>query len=334
MRVAVIGCGNISRVHFKAIEDNPKLTLVAVADIIEERAKAKAEAYGVNYYLSLTELLRNEDVDCVHICTPHYIHTPLAIEAAEKGISVLIEKPCSMTFSQLDELRRVQEKTGVQVGVCFQNRYNDCVQYVRRLIGSGEAGPVKGVRAFVTWSRGESYYSDDWHGTLEKEGGGLLINQAIHTIDLMRIFGGRCKGVTCHISNDHLQGKIQVEDSAMALFELENAGNAVFYGTTAFAADAPVIIEVLFEDYSLRCEGERLFRIGKDGTVAEIGETVAREYAGKNYWGHGHSALINDFYDCLESGRRFEIDAFEGGEALKMVLGCYESAKENRKIVF
>lgn len=326
MKVAVVGCGNISRVHFKAIEHNPSLELVAVADIKLDRAQSSAEEYGVNAYGSLDELLANETVDCVHICTPHYIHTPLAITALDRGINVLTEKPCSMTLEQLEQLRAAQKRSGKAVGVCFQNRYNECVKYVRRVIASGELGAPLSIRAFVTWSRGRDYYSDDWHGTLAKEGGGLLINQSIHTLDLMRCFGGNCRSVTAHISNDHLQGVIEVEDTASILFEFENVGKAVFYGTTAYGDNSPVLIEIGFESSKLRLEGDRLYKIESNGDISEIVQSQNGKLIGKDYWGTGHGALINDFYDCIARGTAFEIDSFEGGEALKMVLAAYESS--------
>lgn len=326
MKVAVVGCGNISRVHLKAIEQNPSLELVGVADIRLDRAQGCAAEYGANAYGSFEQLLAGETVDCVHICTPHYLHTPYAVAALERGINVLIEKPCSMTLEQLDELRWAQRRSGKAVGVCFQNRYNECVKYVRRVIASGELGAPLSIRAFVTWSRGKGYYSDDWHGTLSKEGGGLLINQSIHTLDLIHCFGGNCRSVTAHIANDHLKGVIEVEDTASILFELENACKAVFYGTTAYGEDSPVLIELAFESCKLRLEGDRLYKIGHGGDIAEIVLNQNGKAQGKAYWGSGHSAMINDFYDCIARGAEFEIDSFEGGEALKMVLAAYESS--------
>ena len=121
------------------------------------------------------------------------------------------------------------------------------VKYVKNVIDSGKMGKVLALRGFLTWKRDENYYSDDWHGTLEKEGGGVLINQAIHTIDLLQYFGGGCNGVTAHIANDHLKGVIEVEDTATALLTMKNGANAVLYATTAFATDSRVLIDIKFE---------------------------------------------------------------------------------------
>lgn len=120
-------------------------------------------------------------------------------------------------------------------------------------------GKIKAIRAFVTWSRDEDYYSDDWHGTLEKECGGVLINQAIHTVDLVQYFGGKCKSLTAHVANDHLKGKIEVEDNASVLMKLENGVTAMLYATTAYAENSDVFIEILTEKGKLRLEGEKLY---------------------------------------------------------------------------
>lgn len=332
MKVAIIGCGNISKMHFIALSENPDIQITAVADIKPERADKAAAEYGAKAYYSFDELLKNEQPDAVHICTPHYLHTAMAAKALENGINVLTEKPCSATLEEVGALRKAQSLSGKQVGVCFQNRYNSCVQYSKKIIDSGAMGKVKAIRAFVTWSRGEDYYSDDWHGTLDKECGGVLINQAIHTIDLIQYFGGKCKKLTSHVANDHLKGIIEVEDNASVLMELKNGVTAMLYATTAYAENSDVFIEILFEKGKLRLEAEKLYAFDEKGEIAQIkcGSDVV--YHGESYWGSGHSALINDFYSCLKEGKKFEIDAFEGGHAAKIVAASYQSAKSGESV--
>ncbi len=332
MKVAVIGCGNVSRMHFKALSENPDTDIVAVADIKPERADNAATKFGGKAYYDFDELIASEELDCIHICTPHYLHTAMAVKALNAGINVLTEKPCSVSAAEVDALCEAQKASGKQVGVCFQNRYNSCVQYIRNTIENGSMGKVKSVRAFVTWSRGADYYSDDWHGTLDKECGGVLINQAIHTVDLVHCFGGKCESLVAHTSNDHLQGIIEVEDTANVLMTLENGVNAVLYATTAHSDDSPVLIEVVFENGKLRTEGEKLYCFDENNSVKEITVDSDNVCHGKHYWGSGHSALINDFYNCLKSGKPFEIDASEGGHAAKIVCASYESSKQNKAI--
>lgn len=332
MKVAVIGCGNISKVHFSALSEIPDVEVVAVADIKADRAAAAAEKCGAKAYDDFGKLIENEKPDAIHICTPHYLHTPMAVKALKSGINVLVEKPCSVSVDELKALREAQSESGKLLAVCFQNRYNSCVVQADKIIASGEMGKVRSIRAFVTWSRDEEYYSDDWHGTLDKECGGVLINQAIHTIDLIQHFGGKCKNVTAHVSNDHLKGIIEVEDNASVLMELENGVTAMLYATTAYSENSEVLIDIALERGVLRLEGEKLYRVESDGEIVLLCKKSEGVYHGESYWGMGHSVLIHDFYDCIKTGRNFTTDAFEGGHAAKIVAASYESSKINNTV--
>lgn len=333
MKVAVIGCGSVSRVHFKALSEIEGIEIAAVADIKPERADKKAFEYGAKAYYDFDTLLKNEKIDAIHICTPHYLHTQMAIKALETDINVLLEKPCSVSTAEVELLRAAQTKSKKQLGVCFQNRYNTCVCEAKRIIDSGEMGNVRSARAFVTWDRDAEYYSDDWHGTLDKECGGVLINQSIHTMDLVQYLCGKCRKVTAHVSTDRLKGIIEVEDTASALLELENGVTAVFYATLAYAENSEVFVEIVLEKGKLRIEGEKLFVIDENGNFTKAASKPDAVYHGRHYWGSGHSVLIKDFYYCLETGEKFDIDAFEGGHAAKIVASCYESSKTGEAVI-
>ena len=325
MKAAIVGCGNISRMHFGAISEIEDVEIVAVADIKKERADKKAAEYNAKAYYDFDEMLNNEEIDSLHICTPHYLHTQMAVKALEKGINVLIEKPCSVSNEEVEILRNAQKNSGKQIAVCFQNRYNSGSIAVKNAIDNKTYGDISSIRAFLTWNRGKDYYSDDWHGTKEKECGGVLINQAIHTIDLIQYFGGGCEKVTAHTFNDHLKGIIEVEDTATVLMKLKDDVPAVLYATLAYGENSDVIIEIAFSSgIKLRLEGEKLYKIDENGKFEEILQKCNKSYVGQTYWGHGHSSLISDWYDCLKTGRHFEIDAFEGGKAALIVAESYK----------
>lgn len=331
MKISLIGCGGISKSHFGAINSLQDCELISVADIKPERARAAAELMGAKAFTDLDEMLKYEKTDVLHICTPHYLHTTMALKALEMGINVLIEKPCSVTREELTLLRQAQKKTGLKVGTCFQNRYNKSSIRLKELLESEDGGKLLGMRGFVTWNRGESYYSDDWHGTLEKECGGVLINQAIHTLDLMQNAGGGVKTVVGHIANDHLQGIIEVEDTASALMEFNGGAKGVFYATLAHKVDAPIMVDFVCEKYTLRLEGDILYKIRACGELEALEQAGEERLFGKACWGSGHTALIDDFYDSIRNDRPFEIDAFEGGKALETVLAIYRSSAQNTK---
>lgn len=332
MKVAVVGCGNVSENHFDALSRIPDIQIVAAVDTVPEKADRKAAEYGARAYCDYEEMLASEHPDSVHIATPHYLHTAMALKALENGAHAFIEKPCSVSREEVRALRQAEQKYGRYVGVCFQNRYNNSSMMAKNLIDGGELGQVKAVRAFLTWDRGEDYYSDDWHGTADKECGGVLINQAIHTVDLVQYFGGGCRRLTAHISNDHLKGVIEVEDTAMVRMELNCGATGVLYATNAFSGNYDVMIEITLDKAVLRIEGEKLYMINPDGSYEMLCGKADMEFVGKTYWGHGHASIIGDFYDHLRNGRRFEIDSEEGGKAALIVAASYESAKINNTV--
>lgn len=132
-------------------------------------------------------MLDNPEIDVVHICLPHYLHAQVAIEAMEHGKHVLCEKPMALDPADAEKMIEVRDRTGRTLGICFQNRYNDSSRYMRSLMDSGRMGKVLGARGAVFWNRNPEYYTEsDWRGTLDKEGGSALENQAIHTFDLMQ----------------------------------------------------------------------------------------------------------------------------------------------------
>ena len=322
MKTAVIGCGGISRVHMQALSELDLSEPVAFVDIKPERAEKMAAEHGGRAYTDYKEMLDKEHPDIVHICTPHYLHVPMARECVARGINVLMEKPPAMTHKELDDFLAMPKN--VQVGVCFQNRYNRNVQLVRKKLLSGEAGAVLGARAFVTWKRGEKYYTESgWRGTWETEGGGVLINQSIHTLDLLIYLLGQPKAVEGSVHNHHLKETIEVEDTAEAYIQFDGC-TALFYATTANCTDSPVMIDIVCENMTFRLEGAQLTCI-KDGKSEEI-HFDEIEHEGKACYGEGHRALITDFYHCVLEGQPFPIGYAEDSHTLNLLLGFYESA--------
>lgn len=332
MKVSVVGCGTISRNHLRILRSIKGIEISSVVDIKKDRADAAAKKYGCKAYYDFETMLKEDKPDSIHICTPHYLHVPMAVAALDKGIHVLCEKPCAISQEGLSQLREAQKKSSACFGVCFQNRYTEAVRAVKNLTDKKVFGKVVSIRAFVHWSRNADYYSDGWHGTLEKEGGGVTVNQAIHTQDLMRYLAGSdTVSVTAHTFNDHLKGIIEVEDTVHALFTYENNVTALLNGTTAFSDNLPVMIDVICKRATLRIEGNRAYVISL-GKLKRLPFRSKTEIIGKSYWGNGHSPLIKDFYDCIEKGRKFPIDAFEGGKAVEEFLAIYKSSETGETI--
>lgn len=333
MRVSVIGCGNIAQVHLEILDSMEGIEISSVVDIVEEKANKAAEKYGCKAYCDYIRMLEEDRPDAVHICTPHCFHVEMSVAALSRDIHVLCEKPCAMNKEELAKIRMAQLMSTHEYGVCFQNRYNPSVRAVKNALELGRYGAIQGARAVVQWCRNEDYYSDDWHGTLKKEGGGVAINQGIHTQDLLRyLVGSDVSSVVGHVSNDHLKDVIEVEDTAHARFVFMNGIIGLYDATTAFGLNAKPIIDIFCERATLRIEGENAYVIGNDGEIEILSseKDIAR---GKDYWGSGHEALIHDFYGCIATGSRFPIDSQEGGKAVEELSAIYESSASGEEIV-
>lgn len=328
-KAAIVGCGGIAHVHAQAVEGLEGVELCAFADCRKERAEEFAARYGAGRarsYGDYEEMLAAERPDVVHICTPHYLHVPMAVKVLESGGAVFMEKPPAISPQQFQELKRAAESGG-RVGICFQNRYNASVKKVDELLREGTLGTLKGARAFVTWCRGAGYYqSSDWRGRWETEGGGALINQAIHTLDLMLRWLGEPNTVAASMSNHHLQGVTEVEDTVEAFLEFPGERRACFYATTAYAADAPVLIELACERGSIRLEEEKVTVRFSQGEEA-VYSLKAGQAAGKAYWGSGHAACIGDFYRSLEQGTPYANDLQSAENTMQVMARIYESSR-------
>ena len=322
----IAGCGGIARVHAAVLNGMENVNLSAFCDIIPERAEKLKEKYGGNVYSSIEEMLEREKPDVLHICLPHYLHVPVAVSALKKGIKVFMEKPPCIDASQLRELAEAQ--TDRTLAVCFQNRYNACVQYAKELIESGKAGKVLGCRGYVTWHRPEEYYTlSGWRGKLSTEGGGALINQSVHTLDLMTYLTGKPLRAEASIQNHHLKGIIEVEDMMEAYVEYENGAVGSFYATTAYHTDETPLIEIDCEKMKLRMEDPALTIIYPDGRREEPELAGSAAALGKSYWGTSHTECIKEFYTAAEKGRSFDTSLDKIMDTARLMLTCYDSAR-------
>ena len=320
IHAAIIGCGAIAPVHAYALAQLKDVQLVACADTALDRAHKLAGDYGLKAYTSLEELLDKQQVDVVHLCTPHYLHTPMAAVAASRGVHVFSEKPPVIDREQWSSLSATAGK--VCVGICFQNRYNGSVVKLKHLLAGSLLGKVLGARAFVTWNRGPEYYTQSgWRGSLKTEGGGVLINQAIHTLDLLVYLLGTPENIEASVSNRHLQGVIEVEDTVDVYMTFGGAP-ALFYATTAYCANSPVHVEIVCENAVVRMEKDELMVSWQNGQEERFSFEHGLPVA-KDYWGAAHVFCIRDFYDALKEGRPVPIGLDEVKDSIDAMLKIY-----------
>lgn len=338
MKACLVGCGGISKCHLYAVEALGKdtVTLAAVADIIKQRAEDTAAEHSCRAYTDYDEMLEKEKPDVVHICTPHYLHVPMAVNALSRGVNVVLEKPCAITVDEMKKLIEAERKSSAKLAVCFQNRYNDSAVFVKKLVDSGIYGKITGADAVVKWRRDENYYNaDEWRGTKLQEGGGVMINQAIHTHDLMKYLTGKeTYSVEGKVGNYHLKDVIEVEDTANAYFEFTDGTRGVYYATNASASSTNPIIEIHFENCTVREEGAYVFEIrGDKMKLIYSGADEDGDKVGKIEWGSGHLKLIRDFYSCIKEGRDYMIDSVSASKPVADLLAVYESSLTGKKII-
>lgn len=316
MRTAIVGCGTIAEVHAKSLEQVKGCKIIAFSDIKKDRAEYYADRFWGKAYKDFTTMLNEEEPDVLHICTPHYLHVPMAITALKSGAHVFVEKPAVISREQLKELECAVAKANTRLGICFQNRYNKCIQKARALIESGKAGHIIGARGVVTWSRDIDYYQkSDWRGSWDKEGGGVLINQSIHTLDLLQYLLKKPLFVEATISNHHLKNFIEVEDTVEAYIQFEKS-IACFYATTAYCTNATPLIELECENMRIRLEDPNITIYHKDGRI-ERPDLGKGSSLGMNYYGSGHVNCIYDFYNCLRDDRHFPQELSDMRESIR-----------------
>ncbi|MBR5746421.1 MAG: Gfo/Idh/MocA family oxidoreductase [Clostridia bacterium] len=334
-RSAVIGCGNIFPMHAVSITRCPNAQLVAVCDIKKDRADKKAAEFEVKAYYDYKEMLDKEDIDVVHICLPHYLHPIVAIECCKRGKHVLTEKPMSIELADARKMIDTAKECGVTLACIFQNRYNAGTMLVKKLLDNGTLGAVKSAKCFVTWDRSDAYYgASDWKGTWDKEGGGVIIDQAIHTLDAMRYLIGRpVESVDATIANRG-HAKIDVEDTAEGVIRFDNGVLANFHAINYYGYDADVYIELYCENGIAKLTSDvgdiKLF----DGRTFHADRPNENFGYGnvKSYWGVNHCKQINNFYECLSTGEEMFIPVESAYETMEMVCAIYESGKKKQRI--
>lgn len=336
-KVGIVGCGSIFPMHAVSVEMLENAELVAVCDNKEDRAKDKAEEYNCKYYLDYKEMIDKEPLDVVHICTPHYMHAPISVYASNAGKHVLTEKPMSITLEDAEAMIRAAKDNNRTLGVIFQNRYNPGSVLMKETLDSGALGRILSGKAIVTWNRSDEYYNEsDWKGTWDKEGGGVIINQAIHTLDLMHwLVGSEIASIEANIGN-RAHDIIEVEDVAEGVIKYKNGVVTGFYTINYYTYDAPVEIELHCEKGVVKMVGDRASIRFNDGRELiadkDPNESVNNGNGVKSYWGVSHSKQIANYYESLEKGIQPHIT---GGEAIKtqqMICAIYESGKTKKKV--
>lgn len=322
-RVALVGCGTISKNHLTALSELDNIRVVALCDTDRSRAENRRREFSLDceIFSSYEEMLDGARPDAVHICTPHYLHCPMALAALARDIHVFLEKPMCMKEEEISLLLEAERKSRAKITVCFQNRTNPSTVEAMKI--AEEDGGVLSAYAAVFWYRSAAYYTESgWRGRFATEGGGVMINQAIHCLDLLCLFLGRPLSVCATTANHHLKGVIEVEDACEGVIGFENGRQANFYATTAFPGGDSTELLLVTKHHKIEIRSPYLYLDGVQ--VCEESLTNC-DYVGKECYGNGHRTLIRAFYRALADGTEMPVTPDSAKDAVRILLAAYRS---------
>ena len=336
MKYALIGCGRVSTNHIKAAIVN-SLDIVSVCDVIPEHMENVLEKHGlqenkeIKRYTDYKVMIKEQKPELVSIATESGLHGEIAMFCIEQGVNVIIEKPMAMSLAEADKIIELAEKYSVKVSACHQNRFNIGVQEMRKALEAGRFGKISHGSIHVRWNRGKEYYTQaPWRGTW-KQDGGVLMNQCIHGIDLLRwMLGDEIESVY-GVTKQQFHHYLEAEDLGMAIVKFKNGAVGTIEGTTnVYPHNLEETLYVFGEKGTVKLGGKSCNNIDV-WNFADETDTDAQnkglEEATVNVYGNGHNGLFADMRDAILSDRSPYVDAYAGRRALELILAIYKSQK-------
>lgn len=358
VRFGIVGCGAIGPTHAGALKQLENAEIMAVADVIPARAKAMAEKFGVGkIYPSDEVLLQDATIDAVIFATPSGMHADQAVRAMKAGKHVVVEKPMDVSLDACDRMIAAERETGKKLAVISQHRWDHASIFVKDAITTGKLGKLILVDMTVKWWRTQQYYdSGDWRGTYKWDGGGALMNQGVHTVDLMQWLAGPVESIyaRCTMAGHE---RIEVEDVAVATLKFKNGAVGNLLATTAAYNGQTARLDLYGSEGTAIIDGDRLamFRL-KDGTevtaegasrhaisVAMGGTASVKDETAQRLgsaaekdpgavWGDAHREQLRDFIRAIQTDSKPLIHGSEGRRPVEIILAVYESARTGREV--
>lgn len=336
-RFGIIGCGAISSVHAQAITSLHNAELVAVADVAPEKAGKISSQFGGDAYEDYRRLIARGDIDIVNICVPSGIHGKAAIDTMKAGKHVIVEKPIDVNIETADEMIRVSGETGRKLAVVSQHRFDPSSVAVSQAVEQGRFGRLLLGNAYVKWHRTQAYYdSGEWRGTWALDGGGALINQSIHTIDLLQWIMGPVESIVAYAAT--LAHDIEVEDVAAASVRFQNGAVGSIEGTTLAYPGLSARLEVYGENGSAIIDNDELVHWSfrdkhpEDDTILGALKGADVSALTRTLTFPSHARQFADMIAAVEEDRAPAVDGLEGRKALEIVLAVYEAVRQERPV--
>ena len=333
----VIGCGMISEYHINALAElHEKAKIIGITDVMRDRAERVSASHGgLRVFDTVEDMLACKEIQAVCICTPSGYHADAIIKASEAGKNVVVEKPLAITKEQLDNVCEVCKRNKTTVAVISQLRFAKDLRKAKIIIENGELGKVCCADMYMKYFRSQEYYdSGAWRGTKKIDGGGALMNQGIHGVDLLLYLAGSIKSVFAYAST--LARKIEVEDTLCATLEFESGALGVIQATTSVFPGYPRRIEINGSSGSITIEETEITRMDIDGSVKDDltfrKPVFSSASSAMNFSSDYHTLQIADFIDAIHEKRRPFVDLDEGRKAVDVILAIYRSAREGRRV--
>lgn len=337
LNFALVGCGRISKKHAEILGNNKvcNAKLVAVCDIIKERAKNLGSKYSIPYYTDFHEMLKNESIDIVNILTPSGLHAKHAIEIAPYKKHIIVEKPMALTLNDADQMIKECDKNAVKLFVIKQNRFNLPVLKLREALEQNRFGKLVLGTVRVRWCRKQEYYNQDsWRGTWEYDGG-VLTNQASHHIDLLEWMMGDVESVFAKSTTALVD--IETEDTAVVTLKFTNGALGIIEATTATRPnDLEGSISILGENGTVEIGGFALneMKVWQFDKNDKNDSMILANFSNNppDVYGFGHQKYFNHVVNCLENNYSALVDGLEGRKSLELINAIYESIETGEEI--
>lgn len=333
----IIGCGMISNWHAEAISKVQGAQLIAVTDVNEKSRGDFAEKFHTAAVSTVDELLARSDINIICICTPSGLHAPLAVQAANAGKHIIVEKPMAITLKEADEIIYACEKNAVKMAVISQLRFTHAIQKLKGAIDSGLLGKLVAGDIYMKFYRSQEYYNKGgWRGTWKMDGGGALMNQGIHGIDLLQYVMGPVKSVFAHTRT--LARNIEVEDTAVAVLEFKNGALGIIEATTSIYPGLPRRLEVNGDKGTIIVEEDCITNWDIEGQQKPDDVKLERTTSGAAsnpaaFSLDGHILQIGDMAEAVRTGREPMVNQYEGRKPIEIIMAIYESSRTGRPVL-
>jgi UDP-N-acetyl-2-amino-2-deoxyglucuronate dehydrogenase len=337
--IGILGGGGISDTHARAALAIPQVRIAAVCGGNAAKVQQLATKYEATAYPDIAAFLRHRPMDIVAIGSPSGLHGEQAEALAAAGLHVLIEKPLEITIARADRLATAVERAGVKLSVFFQDRENPRLGLVKRWIDAGFLGTPLLVSARVKWYRPPEYYAQSrWRGTWALDGGGALMNQGIHTVDLLLWWLGDIARVSARAKTQ--LHKIEVEDTVVATLEFANGAIGTLEATTAAYPGYPRRVELTGTNGTIAIEQDRIVNCDLREPHAEVRRAFESQDGDANASAaspivsdaRGHQRVLEDLLDAIATGRRPRCDEREGRRSVAVVEAIYESSRTGKPV--